>query len=134
MLLVRGHGGGTALTGTIYERGEAAPTFRGAPDEQAPYVWVCDEFYEVESGGAVQRIDGRDVHVAFESPMPRGFDTREQAVTAASDHIRTQFARVGVRAEDVTIEVIDPDEDPDSGPGGELEPVGDPDGSDDGTE
>jgi hypothetical protein len=134
MLLVRGHGGGTALTGTIYERGEAAPTFRGAPDEQAPYVWVCDEFYEVESGGAVQRIDGRDVHVAFESPMPRGFDTREQAVAAASDHIRTQFARVGVRAEDVTVEVVNPDEE--GGPAGELEPVGDPEtaggGRDDG--
>jgi hypothetical protein len=106
MLLVRGHGGGTALTGTIYERGEEAPTFRGAPDEHAPYVWVCDEFYEVESGGSATEIDGRSVNVAFESPMPRGFDTREQALDAAKEHIRTQFARVGVAEDDVTFEVI----------------------------
>jgi hypothetical protein len=109
MLLVRGHGGGTALTGTVYERGETAPTFRGAPDEDAPYVWVCDEFYEVESGGATQTIDDREVQVAFESPMPRGFDTREQALEAAEEHIRTQFARVGVAPGDVRIEVIRPE-------------------------
>jgi hypothetical protein len=68
---------------------------------------VCDEFYEVESGGAVQRIDDRDVRVAFESPMPRGFETREQALDAAREHVRTQFARVGVRPDDVEIEVIE---------------------------
>ncbi|WP_372913044.1 hypothetical protein [Salinigranum sp.] len=106
MLLVRGHGGGTALTGTIFERGERAPSFKGAPDEDAPYVWVCDEFYEVESGGSSTTIDGRDINVAFESPMPRGFDTREQALEAAKEHVRTQFARVGVPASDVSIEVI----------------------------
>ncbi|WP_254535561.1 DUF7113 family protein [Halomarina litorea] len=106
MLLIRGHGGGTALTGTLYERGERAPEFKGAPDEDAPYVWVCDEFYEVDSGGQVQRIDGKDVNIAFDTPMPRGFETREQAVEAAKEHIRTQFARVGVREADVEIEVI----------------------------
>jgi hypothetical protein len=106
MLLVRGHGGGTALTGTVYERGETAPSFRGAPDEDAPYVWVCDEFYEVESGGATQSIDDREVQVAFETPMPRGFETRDQAVAAAKEHVRTQFARVGVAPADVEIEVI----------------------------
>jgi hypothetical protein len=111
MLLVRGHAGGTALTGTVYERGESAPTFRGAPDEDAPYVWVCDEFYEVESGGAVQRIDDREVQVAFESPMPRGFETREQALEAAREHVRTQFARVGVAPEAVEIEVIETEPD-----------------------
>ncbi|PSQ93868.1 MAG: hypothetical protein BRD57_01310, partial [Proteobacteria bacterium SW_6_67_9] len=50
-LFVRGRGGGTELTGTVYEEGERAPSFSGAPDEDAAYVWVCDEFYEVESGG-----------------------------------------------------------------------------------
>ena len=105
MLLVRGRGGGTELTGPIYERGEDAPTFRGAPDEDAAYVWVCDEFYEVESGGSETEIDGRTINVAFESPMPRGFDTREQALNAAKEHIRTQFARVGVAGDDVSIEV-----------------------------
>lgn len=105
MLLVRGSAAGTTLTGTVYERGEDAPSFKGAPDERAPYVWVCDEFYEVESGGLVQKVDGTDVHVAFESPMPRGFDTRDQAVEAAREHVRTQFARIGVDPEDVEIDV-----------------------------
>jgi hypothetical protein len=105
MIQVRGRGGGTALTGTIYERGETAPSFRGAPDEGAPYVWVCDEFYEVESGGSATTIDGREIRIAFESPMPRGFETRDQAVAAAKEHIRTQFARVGVAEDDVEFEV-----------------------------
>ena len=106
MLLVRGSAGGTALTGTIYERGERAPTFRGAPDEDAAYVWVCDEFYEVESGGSSQTVDGREINVAFESPMPRGFDTREQAIEAAREHVRTQFLRIGVDPDDVEIELL----------------------------
>jgi len=106
MLLIRGHAGGTALTGTLYERGEEPPAFKGAPDEGAPYVWVCDAFYEVESGGQVQTIGGRELNVAFESPMPRGFDTRDEAVEAAEEHIRTQFARVGVPEEAVEIEVV----------------------------
>jgi hypothetical protein len=105
MLLVRGAAGGTELTGTVYERGERAPQFQGAPDEDAPYVWVCDEFYEVESGGSVQEVDGREVHVAFDSPMPRGFDTRDQAVEAAREHVRTQFARIGVDPDDVAVSV-----------------------------
>ncbi|MFC6824296.1 DUF7113 family protein [Halopelagius fulvigenes] len=106
MLLVRGYGGGTTLTGTIYERGERAPSFKGAPDEDAPYVWVCDEFYEVESGGTQTEIGGRTLNVAFDAPMPRGFDTREQALNAARDHVKTQFARVGVAEDDVNIEVV----------------------------
>ena len=105
MLLVRGRAGGTELTGTVYERGERAPSFKGAPDEDAPYVWVCDEFYEVESGGTTQEVNGRELQIAFESPMPRGFDTREQALAAAKDHVRTQFARIGVDGADVEIEV-----------------------------
>jgi hypothetical protein len=106
MLLVRGSAGGTTLTGTIYERGERSPSFKGAPDEGAPYVWVCDEFYEVESGGSIQMIGDREVHVAFESPMPRGFDTRDAAIEAAKEHVRTQFVRIGVEPDDVAIEVV----------------------------
>jgi len=101
MLLVRGEAGGTTLTGTLYERGERSPSFKGAPDEDAPYVWVCDEFYQVESGGTAQMVSGEEVHVAFETPMPRGFDTREQALDAAEEHVQTQFARIGVDADDV---------------------------------
>jgi hypothetical protein len=112
MLLVRGHGGGTTLTGTIFERGERAPSFRGAPDEDAAYVWVCDEFYEVESGGTATEIDGRQIRVAFDSPMPRGFDTRDQAIEAAKEHVRTQFARVGVPEVAVDIEIIKTEPDP----------------------
>ncbi|WP_435333670.1 DUF7113 family protein [Haloarchaeobius sp. TZWWS8] len=105
MLLVRGSAAGTDLTGTIYERGEEAPQFQGAPDEEAPYVWVCDEFYAVESGGSVQVVDGEEIHVAFETPMPRGFDTKEQTIEAAKEHIRTQFARIGVDPDTVEISV-----------------------------
>ena len=106
MLLVRGHAGGTTLTGTIFERGERAPTYKGAPDEDAPYVWVCDEFYAVESGGSETTIGGETVNVAFETPMPRGFETRDSALEAAKEHVRTQFARVGLPESDVEIEVI----------------------------
>jgi len=107
MLLVRGTAAGTALTGTLYEPGEDAPSFKGAPDEGASYVWVCDAFYEVESGGLVQRVDGEEVRVAFESPMPRGFETEERALEVAEEHVRTQFARIGVNPEEVEIAVLD---------------------------
>jgi hypothetical protein len=107
MLLVRGHAGGTALTGTLYERGETPPTFEGAPDDGAPYVWVCDEFYEVESGGQAQVIDGEERRVAFETPTTRGFDTRGAAVDAAVDHVRTQFARLGIDSGAVDIEFVE---------------------------
>ena len=105
MILIRGRAGGTELTGTLYERGERAPSFSGAPDEDAAYVWVCDEFYEVDSGGSTQLVDGREVNVAFESPMPRGFDTREQALEGAKEHVRTQFVRIGIDRGDVELEV-----------------------------
>ncbi len=111
MLLVRGAAEGTELTGTIYERGEEPPEFSGSPNDDAPYVWICDEFYEVDSGGSKQVVGDREIHVAFESPMPRGFETREQALEAARDHIRTQFARLGVDSEGVTIEVHDVERD-----------------------
>ncbi len=106
MLLVRGSVGETSVTGTLYERGEEAPAFKGAPDEGAPYVWVCDEFYAVESGGQTQSIGDRDLQVAFEVPMPRGFDTKEQALSGAKEHLKTQFARLGVDPADVRIEVL----------------------------
>lgn len=105
MLLIQGSAGGTTLTGTLFERGERAPTFKGAPDEDAPYVWVCDEFYEVESGGSEMEVGGRTMHVAFESPMPRGFDTRKQGIDVAEEHVRTQFARIGIAPTDVVIEI-----------------------------
>ncbi|GAA0715151.1 hypothetical protein J2744_002179 [Halorubrum trapanicum] len=105
MILVRGSGGGTDLTGTVFERGEEPPAYKGAPNEDAPYVWVCDSFYEVESGGSPLVVDGEEIRVAFEEPMPRGFDTREQAVAAAREHVRTQFARIGVDPADVEVEV-----------------------------
>ena len=107
MLLVRGRAGGTELTGTIYERGETAPSFTGAPEEDAAYVWICDEFYEVESGGSSLEADGREINVAFESPMPRGFNTRERAIEAAKEHIRTQFSRIGLDTDDVEIELVE---------------------------
>jgi len=109
MILVRGSGGGTNLTGTVFERGEEPPAYKGAPDEDAPYVWVCDSFYEVESGGSALLVDGEEIRVAFEEPMPRGFDTREQAVDAAKEHVRTQFARIGVDPDAVSIEVTKED-------------------------
>ena len=109
MLLVRGHGGGTALTGTVFEPDEEPPTYKGSPDDDAPYVWVCDAFYEVESGGSAMELDGEEIRVAFESPMPRGFETRQQALDAADEHIKTQFARIGVDSETVKIEVVPTD-------------------------
>jgi len=51
VLLVRGDALGTNLTGTVYEPDDEPPSYSGAPDTEAPYVWVCDGFYEVESGG-----------------------------------------------------------------------------------
>ncbi|MFC7325407.1 hypothetical protein ACFQMF_12540 [Halorubrum rutilum] len=104
MILVRGSGGGTDLTGTVFERGEDPPTYRGAPDEDAPYVWVCDAFYQVESGGSALTVDGEEIRVAFEEPMPRGFDTKSAALDAAEEHVRTQFARIGVDPDAVEVE------------------------------
>ena len=110
MLLIRGRAAGTALTGTLYEPGERAPTFGGAPDESAPYTWVCDGFYEVESGGQVQAVGDRELNIAFEEPLPRGFEVRDRAIDAAREHVRTQFARLGVDATEVEIEVLQADE------------------------
>lgn len=112
MLLVRGRVGESALTGTLFEDGESAPSYSGSPETDAAYVWVCDEFYEVESGGQTQTIDGRDLQVAFESPMPRGFESRATALDAAKEHVRTQFVRLGVDRTEIEIEILDEDENP----------------------
>lgn len=104
MLHVVGRAGGTDLIAIIYERGEDAPSFRGAPDEDAPYIVLCDEFYEVESGGSTVEVDGTTIPIAFETPMPRGFETKNQALAGAKNHIRTQFARIGISEADVDIE------------------------------
>jgi len=106
MILVRGKARGTSLTGTVYEPDDEPPTYAGAPDIGAPYVWVCDSFYEVESGGTALHLDGRTVRVAFESPSPRGYRSVEEALDAAGEHIRTQFARIGVEKDAVDIEVV----------------------------
>ena len=113
MLLVRGRAGGTELTGTIYERGEDPPRFRGAPADDAAYVWICDEFYEVESGGATLSVDGRDINVAFEYPVPRGFDSREAALDGGREHVRAQFARIGIGGDAVELshEPFEPEQD-----------------------
>jgi hypothetical protein len=114
MLLIRGLAGGTGLTGTLYEPGETPPSYRGAPDVGAPYVWVCDEFYAVETGGQTLELDDGSVQVAFEQPSPRGYDHRDRAVEAARAHIREQFARIGVsdsvdfETEDVAPEAAKP--------------------------
>lgn len=107
MFLVRGRAGGTALTGTVYEPADEPPSFPGAPDPQAPYVWVCDAVYTVESGGTTQELNDTTVQVAFEPPFPQAFRTREQVLAAAEDHLRTQFARLGLDREAVEIEQIE---------------------------
>lgn len=99
MLLICGLAGGTGVTGTLYGPDEDAPTYRGAPDVVAPYVWVCDEFYRVASGGQPLALSDDTVQVAFERPTPRGFDDRERAITAAKTHIDEQLTRIGVTDE-----------------------------------
>ena len=106
VLLVRGDALGTNLTGTVYEPDDEPPKYRGAPETDAPYVWVCDGFYEVESGGTAQRVGDREIRVAFESPAPKGYETVEDALEGAAEHIRTQFSRIGVDREEVELEVV----------------------------
>lgn len=106
MLIIRGVVDDVELAGTLYEPDEQPPPFKGAPDEDAPYVWICDEFYEVESGGQVQHIAGQEVHLAFEHPMPRGFASREQAIAAGKEHVLTQFVRIGIERDRVEVEVV----------------------------
>jgi hypothetical protein len=107
VLLVCGLAGGTGITGTLYEPGEEPPSYRGAPDADAPYVWVCDAFYAVDSGGRPLELDDGTVRVAFERPSPRGFAERDRALAAAKAHVRRQFARIGVD-EEPRFEVSEP--------------------------
>ena len=110
MILVQGTVDDTTLTGTIFEPGESPPQAPGSPDTGSPYVWVCDSFYQVSSGGQTQQIAGESIQVAFDPPQPKGFETEEAAITAAEEHLRTQFARVGVDRSDVDISTRDPQE------------------------
>lgn len=114
MLFICGLACGTGTTGTLYEQGETPPSYEGAPSVHAPYAWVCDAFYEVESGGQVQQVGDRELRVAFETPMPRGFEEREAAIEAAKEHVRTQFARLGVVGDSVEVEVVQSAEPPES--------------------
>jgi hypothetical protein len=99
MLLVCGLAAGTGTTGTLYEPDETPPSYSGAPTTAAPYVWVCDTFYEVASGGQELATDSGTVQIAFDRPTVRGFERRDRAIAAAKSHIRTQFSRIGIRAE-----------------------------------
>lgn len=105
MLRIGGIVGEIELSGTLYELDETPPYFSGAPDESAPYVWVCDEFYEVESGGQSQVIEDRVINVAFERPMPRGFESRDRAIQEAIELLQTQFARIGFETDEVEVTV-----------------------------
>ena len=99
MLLICGLAGGTGTTGTLYEPDESPPSYNGAPTTEAPYVWVCDAFYRVESGGQELETDQGMIRVAFERPTVRSFEQRDQAVAAAKSHIRDQLSRIGVQAD-----------------------------------
>ena len=99
MLLICGLVAGTGTTGTLYEADETPPSYSGAPTVDAPYVWVCDAFYRVESGGQALETDRGTIRVAFERPTVRGFEQRDQAIAAAKSHIRDQFSRIGVQAD-----------------------------------
>ena len=99
MLLICGLAAGTGTTGTLYEPDETPPSYSGAPTTAAPYAWVCDTFYQVDSGGQALETDRGTIQVAFDRPTVRGFEQREQAVRAAKSHIRRQFGRLGIDAE-----------------------------------
>lgn len=99
MLLVCGLAAGTGTTGTLYEPGETPPSYDGAPTRTASYVWVCDAFYQVDSGGQPLETEHGTIQVAFEQPTVRGFEDRDEAIAAAKAHIRTQFSRIGIQAE-----------------------------------
>lgn len=99
MLLICGLAGGTGTTGTLYEPDETPPSYSGAPTVDAPYVWVCDAFYRVSSGGQELTTDQGTIRVAFEQPTVRGFERRDQAIAAAKEHISDQFSRIGVRGD-----------------------------------
>lgn len=105
MILVKGWYKDTGVTGTVFEPNEEAPTYDGSPDVKAPYVWVCDSFYSVESGGSTQIIDDKEIQVAFDPPVKKGFESEEKAIEGAKKHIKNQFLRLGFSDEEVLFEV-----------------------------
>lgn len=107
MMLIRGWYEDTGLTGTLYEEGDDPPYYKESATVDAPYTWVCDSFYRVESGGRIQEIDGEEVSVAFERPRTRGYDDRDKAIEAAKEHIRTQFSRIGADPKVVSFEYVE---------------------------
>ena len=105
MIFVRGWYEDTGLTGTIFEPDENAPTYDGSPNVRSPYVWVCDSFYAVESGGTTQEVDNKEVQVAFDPPVKKGFQNKESAMEGAKNHIRNQFLRLGLKEKEVEFEI-----------------------------
>lgn len=99
MLLICCLAGGTGTTGALYEPDETPPSYSGAPAVPAPYVWVCDAFYRVESGGQKLETDQDTIRVAFERPTVRGFAGPQEAIATAKTHIRDQFVRIGIQAD-----------------------------------
>jgi hypothetical protein len=99
VILICGLAAGTGTTGTLYEPGETPPSYSGAPTTAAPYVWVCDTFYQVNSGGQQLETNNRTIQVAFDRPTVRGFERRERAVATAKSHIRRQLNRIGIDSE-----------------------------------
>lgn len=96
MILVTGWYDDLGLTGTIYRPTEKTPHYDGSPDFGDSYVWICDSFYQVESGGVTQELEHRTVQLAFEQPVKKGFETYDGALSGAKQHIKTQFQRLGL--------------------------------------
>lgn len=107
MILIRGWYKDTGLTGTLFEEDDEVPEYKGAADSNAPYTWVCDSFYRVESGGTVQNIDGEEIRLAFEKPTTKGYSTRDEAIKSAEEHIKTQFSRIGAEPDEVNFEYVE---------------------------
>lgn len=97
---------GTGLTGTIFEPGEEAPKYKGAPDSSDSfYTFVCDSMYQVQTGGRIQYIGEEEINVVFEAPTIRLFDSMEEATEHAKSHITRQFSRLGQETESATFEI-----------------------------
>jgi len=107
MILVTGWYDDLGLTGTIYEPTESTPNYDGSPDFGDSYVWICDSFYQVESGGVTQELENGTVQLAFERPMKKGFRTYDEALSGARYHIKIQFQRLGLSDETVEFNIKD---------------------------
>ncbi len=91
------------MTGTLSNRVRTARV-QGAPDEGTTNVGSVTLCTRSRAAGRSSPSATGD-RIAFESPMPRGFETRDAAVEAAKEHVRTQFARLGVAGETVDVTV-----------------------------